>query len=271
MVDRHDLSLTEAIVADGYDAVYEAAPHSPTLWEIWREHAAGPDFPSEFSHISFVTVAELRRMADALQLGVGGPLLDLGCGMGGPSLWMADALAIDLIGVDTSPVAVRSAAARAAAIGLQSRANFRVGTFARSGLPDRCAEAAVSFDALQYAPDKTAACEEIARVLKPGKRLSFTAFEVIADRVSDLPVLGDDPVGDYTTVLESTGFDVETYEETARWNERLVGTYEAILAKATIVEHEMGARGFAALSTELAITLERRPYRRRILAIAARR
>jgi SAM-dependent methyltransferase len=271
VVDRHDLNPSEALVADGYDAVYEAWARAPTFWDIWREHAVGSDFPSDFSHISFVTVAELRRMADALRLGDGGTLLDLACGMGGPSLWMAAPLAIDLIGVDASPVAVSSATGRAARLGLQPRASFRVGTFARTGLPDGCADAVVSFDALQYAPDKAAAGAEMARVLKPGKRLALTAFEVIADRVSDVPVLGDDPVDDYTAVLDAAGFDLESYEEASYWNERVTGACEAILANAMVLEREMGEPAFAAVSTELAITLERTPYRRRVLAIATRR
>ena len=52
---------SEAIVAAGYDAVYRAVPRSPTLWQIWLDHAVGTDFPGEYSHISFVTLAELGR------------------------------------------------------------------------------------------------------------------------------------------------------------------------------------------------------------------
>ena len=271
MVDRHDLNPAEALVADGYDAVYEAFAHAPALWELWRAHAAGRDFPSEYSHISFVTLAELRGVAGALDLAAGGTLVDLACGMGGPSLWMIAPFAIDLIGIDASSVAVESAATRAAHLGPRARADFRVGTFARTGLPDCSADAIVSFDALQYAPDKAAASAEMARVLKPGKRLAFTAFEVLADRVSDLPVLGDDPVDDYAPVLDAAGFSIDTYEETPQWIERLVGAYEAILADAITLEREMGEHGFSALAAEVAITLERRPYRRRVRAVAIRR
>jgi ubiquinone/menaquinone biosynthesis C-methylase UbiE len=47
----------------------------------------------------------------------------------------------------------------------------------------------LSLDALQYAPNKHLSFGEVARILKPGGRLAFTAFEVAPDRVSDLPVL----------------------------------------------------------------------------------
>ena len=38
-------------------------PGSPTLLRIWKEHAAGEDYPDDFSHISFVTLEDLRGLA----------------------------------------------------------------------------------------------------------------------------------------------------------------------------------------------------------------
>ena len=78
--------MEQDLVASGYDAVYEAAPKSPTLRRVWHELAEGPDFPEEFGHISFTTLAELQRMARELSLGPRDTLVDLGCGMAGPAL-----------------------------------------------------------------------------------------------------------------------------------------------------------------------------------------
>lgn len=262
---------SEALVAEGYDAVYEAVPESPTLWQIWLDYAVGPDFPPEFSHISFATFADLHMLADQLRLGDDDTLVDLACGMGGPSLWMASQLPIGLIGVDASPVAVKSASCRAVRLGLDARSTFRVGTFAQTGLADGEADAVLSLDALQYAPNKAAAFDEMARALKPGKRLAFMAFEVIADRVAGLQVLGDDPVADYAPILDQAGFAVDTYEETPDWTERVWGAYQAILDSAVTLEREMGADAFGVLSLEVSLSLERRPYPRRVLAVATRR
>ena len=99
----------EALVAEGYDAVYRAVPRAPTLWQLWLDHAVGADYPAEFSHISFTTLADLRHLAEELHLGSGDTLVDLACGMGGPSLWMVSQLPIRLIGVDASSVAVELA------------------------------------------------------------------------------------------------------------------------------------------------------------------
>ena len=262
---------SEAIVAAGYDAVYRAVPRSPTLWRIWLDHAVGADFPGEYSHISFVTLAELRDLGAELRLHEGETLVDLACGMGGPSLWIATQLAVRVVGVDASAVAVELATARAAQLGLADRGAFRTGTFGATGLPTGSADAALSLDALQYAPNKADTFRETARVLKPNGRLAFTAFEVVPDRVAGLAVLGDDPVDDYRPILEHAGFAVETYVETVGWCERVSAAYEAIIESAAALTAEMGADAYGSLALEVALTLERRPYRRRVCVIASRR
>jgi ubiquinone/menaquinone biosynthesis C-methylase UbiE len=264
-------SESEAIIAAGYDAVYRAVPRSPTLWQIWLDHAVGTDFPGEFSHISFVTRAELRTLANALRLDDGVTLADLACGMAGPSLWIASQFPVRVVGIDASAVAVELASARADQLGLAGRSNFRVGTFAATGLATGSAGAALSLDALQYATSKVDAFREIARVLAPNGRFGFTAFEVHPERVSDLAVLGDDPVRDYRPLLEASGFEVKEYDETADWSERVTGAYEAIIENATRLTTEMGDAAYASLALEVGMTLERRPYRRRVVATATRR
>ena len=263
-------SESEAIVAAGYDAVYRAIPRSPTLGQIWLDHAAGPDFPAAFSHISFVTLAELRSLAETLQLAADATLVDLACGIAGPSLWIADQFAARVVGIDASAVAVEMAAERALQLGLSDRSTFRVGTFATTGLATSSARAALSLDALQYAPNKTEAFAEIARILEPNGRLGFTAFEVHPERVAGLPVLGDDPVADYAPLLEQAGLRVESYDETQGWSECVTNAYEAIIEHAAPLTAEMGADAYASLAFEVALTLERRPYRRRVVVTATR-
>src|SRR3990172_4427095 len=159
-----------SIVTAGYDAVFGATSRSPTLRRLWRERAAGEDFPEEFLHISFTTLALLRRMADEMGLHPGDTLVDLGCGMAGPALWVTRETGAKLIGVALSPVAVGLASERANRLGLSAAARFQVGSFEDTGLEDASANAAMSEDALQYAPDKSAAIREAARILCPGGR-----------------------------------------------------------------------------------------------------
>jgi len=172
--------------------------------------------------------------------------------------------------VDFSPVAVAQAAIRATALGLADQARFVVGTFGHTGLESHSADAAMSEDALQYAPNKRAALVEAARILCPGARLVFTAFEFDPERAADLPVIGADPVDDYRPLLEEAGFTVDSYEEVPGWPEPMTRTYQALLnARDTLIE-EMGAPAATALFMELTITLQRQPYRRRIRVHATR-
>ena len=262
-------SIDDLVVA-GYDAVFTAMPEAPLLRQIWRERACGLEYPEEFGHISFLTLDDIGRMAADVMVGPDGCLADLACGMGGPGLWVAQETGARLVGIDVSPVAVGQASARASALGLGDRATFAVGTFAATGLDSASVDAAMSIDALQYAPDKGAAAEEVARIVRPGGRFAFTAFEVDAERAADLPVIGVDPVGDFRPLLEGAGFTVISYDEVPDWESRLTSTYEAVLAAADALSEEMGQIAFAAFAMEVSITLQSRPYRRRVSAVVTR-
>ncbi len=259
------------ILSMGYTAVYAATPNSPTLRRLWHEFAEGFDFPEDFGHISFVTLPQLRRIADELRLGPGATLVDLGCGRGGPALWVARETGAHLIGVDFSTVAIEQAGARAAELGLADQAAFVVGTFADTGLGLESANGAMSEDALQYAPDKRAAAAEAARILRPGARMVFTAFELEPSRAAGLPVFGVDPVADYRPLLSEAGFTVEAYEEVPGWPEPMTATYSALLSASGALTEEMGQTAAVALLTELSLTLQQQPYRRRVLVAATKR
>jgi SAM-dependent methyltransferase len=258
-------------VAAGYDVVYSALPHSATFARIWREHAAGADFPQGFEHISFVTLTELRRMADELQLSPDALLVDLACGMGGPGLWIAREAGARLRGIDISAIAVAAARRRAEERGLSQVSEFSRGNFAETELAAAVADGVMSIDALLYAPDKRDALREMARILRPGGRLVFACFEVEPARVAGLPVLGTDPVADYAAMLEAAGFDVLSYDETTAWRERMTSAYQAVIAARTQLVEEMGEAAFQALFGEMSITLQLQPYRRRVLVVAMRR
>jgi ubiquinone/menaquinone biosynthesis C-methylase UbiE len=261
--------MTTDPVATGYDTVYAALPSSPTLQRLWREHACGADFPAEFYHISFVTVPELRRMASELRVGPGKTFVDLGCGLGGPALLVAKESSARLIGIDLSPVAAATATERAADLGID--AEFRAASFLDTGLPDASVDAAMSEDALQYAPDKLAAMRAAARILKPGGRFAFTAFELDAERVRGLPVLGVDPCEDYRPALEAAGFAIEAYENAPGWPEPVTSAYRAVLAARDALVPEIGEPAMNALAGEMTFTLDTKPYRRRVLVIATKK
>lgn len=139
--------------------------------------AYGRDFPAEVEPYSSCTWWTLGQYVAWLRLGPESTLADLGCGRGGVGLWLARAFNCSLVGVDISPAGVEISSRRAADFVPAGQARFQMGTFADTGLPDECADGAVSMDALPFAPDRAAAFAEVRRILRPGGRFAFTCAE----------------------------------------------------------------------------------------------
>ena len=260
-----------SIVAQGYDAVYDAMPRSPTLLRLWKELVAGDDYPDDFYHISFITLPDLRHLAHALRLSPRSRFSDVACGMGGPGLWIARETGAHLYGVDLSPVAVAQAEKRAQDLGLAGTSHFSIGSFAETGLETTSMDAAMSVDALQYAPEKMAALREFARIIRPGGTLAFFAFELDPERAHGLPVIGNDPIDDYRPLLRVAGFDVLQYDQTPDWHDRLFIAYRAVIDAREALREEMGEPATAAILSEMALTVERDIYCGRVFAVAERK
>lgn len=258
-------------VLEGYDAVYDVLPQSKTFAEIWRANAYNGDFPEAFAHIGFLTLDEGERLLALLQLAPGSVLVDVACGHGGPGLWAAKLTESNLIGIDPSAAGLAAASLRAEQVGLAEKARFEEGTFEQTSLADRTADAVISIEAFQYAPDKQAALAELHRILRPGGRLGIVCFEVDPSKVVGIPVLGVNPVPDYAPLLRDTGFDVNVYEETRGWESRVYGTFSALLEATETLTAEMGERAVAGTLLEAMLTVQIKPYPRRVLFVAQRR
>jgi len=263
-------------VRDGYEAVYEALPSSNTFSRLWREQAYHGEFPLEFAHIGFLTLTEARRVLDLLRIGLlrigqDDILVDVACGGGGPGLWMAQQTGASLVGIDPATAGLRAARHRAAQAGLDGRSRFQPGTFERTGLPDGSADAVVTIEALQYAPDKRSAITEFTRILRPGGRLAVVCFEVDPVKAHGLPVLGADPIADYKPLLADAGLLLDTYSETPGWQQRTYGAFRAIADANDTLIQEMGVEAASAAVAEALLTLQVKPYPRRVLIGATKR
>jgi SAM-dependent methyltransferase len=257
-------------VLESYDAVYDALPRSETFNHLWRTNAYAGAFPDEFAHIGFLTVAEALRLQELLQIRPGDVLVDLACGTAGPGLWMTRESGASLIGVDPSDAGLATARERAGDVGLADRARFQQGTFEQTKLPDAAADTLMSIEAFQYTPNKRAAFAEFSRIMRPGARLGIVCFEVDPTKVIDLPVLGVDPIPDYRPLIDAAGLNVEAYDETPDWEERVYATFASIVANSDTLIAEMGERAAAGVLIEAMLTLQVKPYPRRIMAVASR-
>jgi SAM-dependent methyltransferase len=225
---RHDMPNAEQAAslptAAGFDGAFSAMAASPGVRRVWE--IVDADLPPEIEPFSFVSVGLLGHVADALALAPGQALVDLGCGRGGPGLWLAQSRDVALTGVDFSPVAIQHANDRAALFGLAETARFVVGDLAATGLPDATADGVVSIDALHFAGDLTAAGREALRILRPGRRLVLTSWQ---PRTPDDARLPSRLRIDWAAALRSIGFGHVQVESRPGWHDLFTGVYRVAL------------------------------------------
>jgi ubiquinone/menaquinone biosynthesis C-methylase UbiE len=218
-----------------FDNWFTTRTKGGVLREIWSS-VYGDEYPDEADPSSFMTITELNGIADRLNLHPGETFADLGCGRGGPGLWVAKRTGASLIGIDISPLAIQHATSRISGTALEGRVRFQQGEFAATGLPDHAVDGVMSADALLFASARFAACREVARILKPGRLFVFTTWELRRPSIS----LGLDPIQDYRPLLDLSHFQVEFYEETPHWESRMRQVFAGILNRIAEVREEMG-------------------------------
>jgi SAM-dependent methyltransferase len=97
-------------------------------------------------------------------------ILDLGCGVGGAALELAERLEVNVLGLTLSGVQARQASARGVSAHLDSTCRFAVADYQR--LPLRCqANAAYAIESFAHATDPQRLFAEARRCLAPGGRL----------------------------------------------------------------------------------------------------
>src|SRR5256885_1436350 len=110
---------TTRFVREHYDGV------SRLYRTFWGEHIHHgyweADEPLEVAQRRLI-----ERLATQAGIERGSRVLDVGCGLGGSSLWLAENLDCEVIGLTLSPVQAKSATARAARRNLSGRVRFRV-------------------------------------------------------------------------------------------------------------------------------------------------
>jgi SAM-dependent methyltransferase len=238
-----------------YSSVLARLSASPTLKAIFMQ-AYGDDYPVEADPFGFVSLSELRAMADILAGSAVSRLLDVGCGRGGPGLWIAREVGASLVGVDVVAEAVLAAYQHAATLGLAGRAEFRVASGTDTHLPAGSFDGAVSIDALWMIQDKAAAFRELARVLSPGSLVVFTTWEP--------------PHVDYALYLASAGFSSVVKRPLPDAMHAQIAVYDAVLhcQPALIAELGQDAAGIIiAEAIETPVMLETAP---RIMVSAIR-
>ena len=220
---------------DRYREILRTPRKSELLASIWRD-AYADDYPEDADPFGFVTLGDLEALLAALRLEPSSTLLDIGCGRGGPGLWIARRAECKLIGADIVAEAVAHANQLKLRFGLDDAARFVVGSFSATGLAAASVDAIVSIDAFWMVLDKAAALQEMARVLSPGGRFAMTTW---------VP-----PYMDLQTMLEDAGLRMLSCQETPRWQERQLAVYAGILRHRAELPAAIGDAATALLVAE---------------------
>ena len=104
-------------------------------------------------------------------------VLDVGCGIGGTSRFVADATGAHVTGVDLTPEFIETAKALGAMVGLSGRTEYHVGSALEIPSKNDAFDVAIMMHVGMNIPDKAGLFAEVERVLRPGG--TFAMFEVM--------------------------------------------------------------------------------------------
>lgn len=155
-----------------YQQIQQFYDASSGLWEeIWGEHmhhgyyGADGTEKKERRQAQIDLIEEVLRWAQVEQAE---NILDVGCGIGGSSLYLAGKYNALATGITLSPVQATRAKQRAAEFGLSDRANFQVADALNMPFADNSFDLIWSLESGEHMPDKVKFLQECYRVLKPG-------------------------------------------------------------------------------------------------------
>lgn len=194
LLNRPSRTFTEAGVGGTVGNEYDAWTEEGILEYYWGEHihlgyydeddlkAVTNPFKSGkvFKDTKFKFVEEMYRWSGAEANSGGAPakILDVGCGIGGTSRYLANKLkdkGTQVTGITLSPKQVERATELANERGLDN-VKFQVMDALKMDFPDNTFDLVWGCESGEHMPDKAAYVEEMTRVLKPGGTLVIATW-----------------------------------------------------------------------------------------------
>lgn len=159
-------------IAEFYD-------ESSGIWEnIWGDHMHHGFYdPDSTVSVSDHRAAQIRMIENSLtfaSLSTDDPskwpksVVDVGCGIGGSSRYLAKKFGASCVGITLSPVQAERANALAAAQGLADKVSFQVADALEQPFPDGQFDLVWSMESGEHMPNKPKFVGELARVAAPG-------------------------------------------------------------------------------------------------------
>jgi len=229
---------------------------------------------------SWLTAERQEQFAQAAGFTRDTRLLEVGCGSGGPALFLSESIGLTVTGIDNNESGIAAANAEAERRGLSAHATFRCADGAeRLPFDDGAFDAIECIDAINHLPDRGSVLAEWRRVLRPGGTLLYTDPVVVTGAVTAEEFAARAAIGFFVflppgkneQLLEEAGFDLlttgDTTEDEAMISHRRLTAREK--RRDALIDIE-GADTFAAtqkfLSTVHALSESRRLSRVMYLA-----
>ena len=163
-------------IGDFYDA-------SSSLWEkVWGEHMHHGYYGRNGSYKINRRQAQIELIEELLawgKVGIDNPpqtILDVGCGIGGSSLYLADRFASEVTGITLSPCQVSRARERAIQHSLEEQVDFQLANALEMPFADGSFDLVWSLESGEHMPDKERFLAECYRVLKPGGKIILATW-----------------------------------------------------------------------------------------------
>jgi len=108
------------------------------------------------------------ELLSGMKLKPGASVLDVGCGIGGPAINIAQNTKYKITGLNINPYQIERARNDAKSLGLNDQVQFVVGDFMKMDFPPNHFDGTYAIEATCHAPRKEDVYAEIYRVTKPG-------------------------------------------------------------------------------------------------------
>lgn len=169
-----------------YQQIQQFYDASSGLWEqVWGEHMHHGYYGADGQEKKDRRIAQIDMIEELLSwagvqpVGAGGQtigqqnppiehILDVGCGIGGSSLYLAQKFNASATGITLSPVQARRATERARVAGMSQTTDFQVADALNMPFADNSFDLVWSLESGEHMPDKKKFLQECYRVLKPG-------------------------------------------------------------------------------------------------------